>query len=117
MPPAARVGDMHTCPLVNPGPVPHVGGPILPPGCPTVLIGGMPAARVGDMAFCTGPPDTIAMGSPTVLVGNMMAARIGDPTVHGGVIVAGCPTVLIGIPGQGSALRVAAGAGVPFCEL
>lgn len=66
--PAARVGDMHTCPLVNPGPVPHVGGPILPPGNPLVLIGGMPAARVGDMATCVGPPDSIAVGCPTVLV-------------------------------------------------
>jgi len=67
--PAARLGDMHTCPLVNPGPVPHVGGPILPPCMPTVLIGGMPAARVGDMAMCTGPPDSIAMGCPTVIIG------------------------------------------------
>ena len=98
MPPAARVGDMHTCPLATPGtpPIPHVGGPILPPGCPTVLIGGVPAARVTDMAVCVGPPDSIAMGSPTVLIGNLMAARIGDPTVHGGVIVVGCPTVIIG---------------------
>lgn len=96
MPPAARVGDMHTCPMVNPGPVPHVGGPVLPAGCPTVLIGGMPAARVGDMCVCTGPPDTIAAGSGTVLIGGMPAARIGDSTAHGGVIVAGCPTVIIG---------------------
>jgi len=97
--PAARVGDMHTCPMVTPGvpPIPHVGGPILPPGCPTVLIGGMPAARVGDMATCVGPPDTIAPpGCPTVLIGNMPAARMGDMTVHGGAIVVGCPTVLIG---------------------
>ena len=98
MPPAARVGDMHTCPLATPGtpPIPHVGGPILPPGCPTVLIGGMPAARVTDMAVCVGPPDSIAMGSPTVLIGNLMAARLGDSTMHGGVIVVGCPTVIIG---------------------
>lgn len=108
MPPAARVGDMHTCPLVT-GVVPHVGGPVLPPGCPTVLIGSMPAARVGDMLVCVGPPDAIAMGSPTVLIGNMMAARLGDPTVHGGVIVVGLPTVLIGIPGAG-------GAGGPITE-
>jgi uncharacterized Zn-binding protein involved in type VI secretion len=94
--PAARVSDMHTCPMVNPGPVPHVGGPILPPGCPTVLIGGLPAARATDQALCTGPPDVIAMGSPTVLIGNLPAARLGDPTAHGGVIVAGCPQVLIG---------------------
>ena len=80
MPPAARVTDMHTCPMVNPGPVPHVGGPILPPGCPTVLIGMMTAARVGDMAVCVGPPDTIAMGSTTVMIGNMPAARLGDQT-------------------------------------
>ena len=116
MPPAARVGDMHTCPLVNPGPVPHVGGPVLPAGCPTVLIGGQPTARVGDMAVCTGPPDSIAMGSPTVLIGNQMAARLGDPTVHGGVIVVGLPTVQIGIPGQGSVLQMAAMTGAPFCE-
>lgn len=94
MPPAARVGDMHTCPMVT-GVVPHVGGPISV-GCPTVLIGNMPAARVGDMAVCVGPPDTIAAGSGTVLIGNMPAARLGDSTAHGGVIVAGAPTVMIG---------------------
>lgn len=93
--PAARVGDMHTCPMVT-GTVPHVGGPVMPPGCVTVLIGGMPAACVGDMLTCTGPPDTIAMGSTTVLIGGKPAARMGDQTAHGGVIVAGCPTVLIG---------------------
>lgn len=93
--PAARVGDMHTCPMVN-GTVPHVGGPIMPPGAPTVLIGGMPAATATNMCVCTGPPDTIAMGSTTVLIGGKPAARMGDQTVHGGVIVAGCPTVLIG---------------------
>jgi uncharacterized Zn-binding protein involved in type VI secretion len=98
MPPAARIGDMHACPMVTPGvpPIPHVGGPILPPGCPTVLIGGQPAARATDMCVCVGPPDTIAMGSATVLIGYLMAARIGDSTVHGGVIVVGCPTVMIG---------------------
>ncbi|WP_109302613.1 PAAR domain-containing protein [Aquimarina sp. AU474] len=96
MPPAARVNDMHVCPMVNPGPVPHVGGPILPAGEPTVLIGGMPAARVGDMATCSGPPDTIAAGSATVLIGGMPAARMGDSTAHGGSIVAGEPTVMIG---------------------
>jgi len=95
MPPAARITDMHTCPLVNPGPVPHVGGPISI-GCPTVLIGGLPAARVGDMCVCVGPPDTIVKGSATVMIGGMPAARIGDMTAHGGVIVVGCPTVLIG---------------------
>jgi uncharacterized Zn-binding protein involved in type VI secretion len=109
MPPAARVGDMHTCPMIDPGPKPHVGGPVLPPGAPTVLIGGMPAARVGDMCTCVGPPDSIAMGSPTVLIMNMMAARLGDPTVHAGVIVVGCPTVQIGIPGMGAPATVAAG--------
>ena len=98
MPPAARVGDMHTCPMQTPAvvPIPHVGGPILPPGCPTVLIGFMPAARVTDMATCVGPPDSIVKGSATVMRGNMPAARIGDHTAHGGVIVVGCPTVMIG---------------------
>ena len=94
MPPAARVGDMHTCPLST-GPVPHVGGPILPPGAPTVLIAGMPAARVGDMATCAGPPDAIVMGSTKVMIGGMPAARMGDQTAHGGVIVLGAPTVMI----------------------
>jgi uncharacterized Zn-binding protein involved in type VI secretion len=95
MPPAARVTDMHVCPMVT-GVVPHVGGPILPPCEPTVLIGMLPAARVGDMATCVGPPDTIAKGSATVLIGNMPAARIGDITAHGGNIILGCFTVLIG---------------------
>ena len=95
MPPAARVTDLHVCPMVT-GIVPHVGGPILPPGAPTVLIGGLPAARVGDMAFCTGPPDVIVQGCPTVLIGGSMAARMGDMTAHGGSIVLGCPTVLVG---------------------
>ncbi len=95
MPAAARAGDMHTCPLVT-GVVPHVGGPILPPGCPTVLIAGMPAARVGDMLTCTGPPDTILQGSSTVTIGGMPAARMGDPTAHGGTIILGAPTVMIG---------------------
>ena len=96
MPPAARVTDMHTCPMVDPGPKPHVGGPVMPPGCPTVLIGGMPAARVGDMATCAGPPDSIVKGSATVMIGFMSAARLGDNTAHGGVITVGCPTVMIG---------------------
>ena len=87
---------MHVCPMVNPGGVPHVGGPILPAGEPTVLIGGMPAARVGDMAICAGPPDTIVAGSSTVMIGGMPAARMGDSTAHGGTVVAGAPTVLIG---------------------
>lgn len=95
MPPAARVSDMHTCPMFN-GPVPHVGGPVLPPGAPTVLICGLPAARVTDLATCVGPPDTIIVGSATVLIGGLPAARMGDATAHGGVVVGGCPTVLIG---------------------
>lgn len=96
--PAARAGDMHVCPMVTPGvpPIPHVGGPVLPPGCPTVLIGKMPAARATDMCVCVGPPDVIAKGSATVLIGKMPAARMGDLTAHGGSIVLGCPTVLIG---------------------
>jgi uncharacterized Zn-binding protein involved in type VI secretion len=85
---------MHTCPMFT-GPVPHVGGPILPPGCPTVLIAGMPAARVGDMVTCAGPPDSIVMGSTKVMIGGMPAARMGDQTAHGGVIVLGAPTVMI----------------------
>ena len=98
MPPAARVGDMHTCPMQTPAvpPIPHVGGPIMPPGCPTVLIGFMPAVGMGDMATCVGPTDSIIKGSATVLIDNKPAARIGDNTAHGGVIVAGCPTVMIG---------------------
>ena len=115
MPPAARITDMHTCPMAT-GPVPHVGGPILPPGCPTVLIGMLPAARATDMATCVGPPDTIAMGSPTVLIGNLMAARMGDPTVHGGVIILGEMTVMIGEVGQGVVLQAAAQSGAPFCK-
>ncbi len=95
MPPAARVGDMHTCPMSD-GPKPHVGGPIMPPGVPTVLIGGMPAATVSSMATCAGPPDTIIKGSSTVLIGGLPAARIGDQTAHGGVIVSGFPQVDIG---------------------
>ncbi len=90
--PAARVADPHVCPMVTVL-VPHVGGPILPPGCLTVLIGGMPAARMTDMAVCVGPPDVIVLGSPTVLIGGLPAARMGDVTAHGGVIVFGCPTV------------------------
>jgi uncharacterized Zn-binding protein involved in type VI secretion len=95
MPFAARVSDMHLCPMIT-GLVPHVGGPVLPAGCPTVLIGSLPAARVGDMCTCTGPPDTIAAGSGTVMIGGSPAARMGDSTVHGGFIIIGCPTVNIG---------------------
>ncbi|OUJ74795.1 MULTISPECIES: PAAR domain-containing protein [Hymenobacter] len=98
MPPAARLTDMHTCPMQTPAvpPIPHVGGPIVGPGCPTVLIGKMPAAIVGDLLTCVGPPDTIIKGSATVLIGGMPAARLGDLTAHGGSIVAGFPTVIIG---------------------
>jgi uncharacterized Zn-binding protein involved in type VI secretion len=94
MPPAARVTDMHTCPMFN-GPVPHVGGPILPPGAPTVLIGKLPAARMGDMCTCAGPPDSIIIGSAKVMIKGQPAARMGDQTAHGGVIVAGYPMVNI----------------------
>ena len=94
MPPAARVGDMHVCPMVT-GVVPHVGGPILPPGAPTVLIGGMPAARMGDMCVCTGPPDTIILGSTKVMIKGQPAARMGDSCAHGGTIVLGFPKVMI----------------------
>ena len=123
MPPAARLTDMHTCPMVTPGvpPIPHVGGPIVSPGEPTVLIEGLPAARVTDMCVCVGPPDMIAMGSPTVLIGGLMAARMGDPTVHGGVIVVGAPTVIIGESGmgsaQGGAMAMAALLGIPLSEI
>jgi uncharacterized Zn-binding protein involved in type VI secretion len=92
---AARVGDPHICPMVT-GVVPHVGGPILPPGVPTVLISGMPAAVVGNPCTCVGPPDTIAMGSSTVMIGGRPAARLLDSTAHGGVIVMGAPTVMVG---------------------
>lgn len=96
MPSAARMGDMHTCPLINPGPVPHVGGPIVGACAPNVLIGNQPAAKVGDVLVCTGPPDSIVKGSSTVFIGGMPAARQGDSTAHGGVIVQGFPAVQIG---------------------
>jgi len=95
MPPAARITDMHVCPMVT-ALVPHVGGPISGPSVPTVLIGNMPAAVVGDMLICVGPPDSIVKGSSTVIIGGKPAARMGDQTAHGGVIVAGFPTVMIG---------------------
>lgn len=109
MPPAARLTDMHTCPMVTPGtpPIPHVGGPISGPCSPNVIIGGLPAARVTDMAVCVGPQDVIVKGSPTVHINGLLAARIGDNTAHGGVIVMGFPTVMIGEAGMG-------GAGSPF---
>ncbi|MCH9692650.1 MAG: PAAR domain-containing protein [Gammaproteobacteria bacterium] len=92
---AARVGDMHICPKMEPGPVPHIGGPILM-GSSNVYIGGMPAARVGDKALCVGPPDKASAGSSTVFINGKAAARMGDSCGHGGTIVVGCPTVQIG---------------------
>ena len=116
MPPAARVTDMHTCPMVTPGvpPIPHVGGPIMPPGVPTVLIDFLPAATVTDMAMCVGPPDVIVKGSAGVFINFLPAARLGDQTAHGGVIVMGSPTCIIGevgtpSPGTAGAVGVVAG--------
>lgn len=96
--PASRITDMHVCPMVTPGvpPIPHVGGPILPPGAPTVLTLSLPQATVTNMCVCVGPPDVIVKGSMTVLVQKLPAARMGDMTAHGGTIVLGAPTVLIG---------------------
>ena len=118
--PGARIGDMHVCPAINPGPVPHVGGPIIT-GFPTVLVGNMPSARVGDIAACTGPPDTIVKGSSGVFIGGSPASRIGDSTAHGGVIIVGFPTVLIGevFAGTGPQVPVlikAAKQGMALCE-
>jgi uncharacterized Zn-binding protein involved in type VI secretion len=98
MPAALRVTDMHTCNMQTPGtpPIPHVGGPVLGPGVPTVLIGNMPAAVVGDMCLCVGPPDSIVKGSSTVMIGNKPAARQGDKTAHNGKLLSACPTVQIG---------------------
>jgi uncharacterized Zn-binding protein involved in type VI secretion len=99
MPPAARLTDMHTRPMQTPGtpPIPHVGGPITGPGAPTVLIGNMPAAVIGDVCICVGPPSSIVKGSATVMIGGKPAARVGDSTAHGGTIMPpGCPTVMIG---------------------
>lgn len=95
MPPAARITDMHACPMAT-GPVPHVGGPISGPCAPTVLIGSLPAAVLGDMCVCVGPPDSIVKGSATVMICGKPAARMGDTTAHGGNIVLGLPTVMIG---------------------
>ncbi len=97
--PAARLTDMHTCPMQTPAfpsPIPHVGGPIVGPGVPNVLIGGLPASVLGDACTCTGPPDAIVMGSTTVMIAGRPAARMGDTTAHGGSIVLGCMNVLIG---------------------
>ncbi|MFT5890108.1 MAG: putative Zn-binding protein involved in type VI secretion [Dokdonia sp.] len=99
MPPAARLTDFHQCPMQTPmvpSPIPHVGGPIIGPGQPNVLIAGLPAARVGDMLMCVGPPDSIVKGSSTVKIGGMPAARLGDTTAHGGKILLGAFNVMIG---------------------
>ncbi len=109
MPPAARITDMHTCPMVSPGPVPHVGGPIIK-GSTNVLTGMLPQARVSDQCICMGPPDIITKGSATVMVNGRPAARLGDQTAHGGIIVVGLPTVMIGDSG-GSGGGGGAGAG------
>jgi len=98
MPPAARITDMHVCPMQTPGtpPIPHVGGPITK-GVSSVLIGKLPAATLSSSCFCAGsPPDTIIKGSKSVLIGKKPAARMGDSTIHGGTITSGFPTVLIG---------------------
>lgn len=111
--PAARASDMHVCPMVTPGvpPIPHVGGPILPPCSINVLTGKLPQARVSDMCVCVGPPDVIAMGSTGVFVNKMMAARMGDQCAHGGTIILGEPTVLIGANGGGGGGGGGGGAG------
>jgi uncharacterized Zn-binding protein involved in type VI secretion len=98
MPFAARITDLQTCPMATPAlpPIPHVGGPIIGPGVPTVLIANLPAAVIGDSCVCVGPPSTIIKGSATVMIGGKPAARMGDATSHGGTIVLGCPTVMIG---------------------
>ncbi len=116
--PAATVGSMHVCPMLNPGtpPPPHVGGPVSGPGVPTVLIGGKPAAVMGDMCVCSGPPDTIAMGEATVLIGGKPAATVGSTTAHGGTITVGEPTVLIGT-GAGAATAVSPINEIPFPEI
>ena len=102
--PAATIGSMHVCPMLTPGlpPMPHVGGPVIGPGVPTVLIGGKPAAVMGDLCTCVGPPDTIVMGEATVLIGGKPAATMGSMTAHGGSITVGEPTVLIGTGGSGA---------------
>lgn len=130
MKPAARLTDLHACPMVT-GIVPHVGGPILPPCHTTTFIAGLPAARVTDKALCVGPPDVIVSGAPTTTIGGLPAARMGDQTAHGGVITLGCFTVLIGdssaggggggSSGSGASLqamtmKAAKKSGKPFCE-
>lgn len=117
MPQAARLGDNHVCPKVEPGPVPHVGGPIFSASS-NVIVGHLPAARVQDSLVCVpvGPTDTIKRGSGTVLINGRSAARRSDPCTHGGRVVVGCPTVIIGDTPQSFALRAAAQRGTPFCE-
>jgi len=117
--PAARIGDMHMCPMVTPGtpPVPHVGGPISGPGVATVLICSMPAATMGDMCTCVGPPDSIMVGSTGVFIGGKAAARMGDPCAHGGMIAVGAPTVLIGEAGGGSGGGGGGGGGIAAMPL
>lgn len=92
---AARITDMHTCPMTT-GTVPHVGGPLIPGANSSVLVGGLPASIVGDSCVCTGPPDSLSVGSSSVFIAGSPAVRMGDATGHGGVVVAGCPTVIIG---------------------
>lgn len=143
--PAARVGDWHMCPMFD-GKSPHIGGPVAPPGATKVLIGGMPAATMGDKCICVGPPDTIAQGSSGVFIGGKPAARIFDSSMHGGKIMQGCSSVLIGETGGGASglaampvealievaknlppnakekmaqvvtMKQAAASGTPFCE-
>ena len=98
MPLAVRLTDLLTCSLVTPAlpPIPHVDGPVLSPGIPTVLIGKLPAAMVGDLPTCAGSPNSIVQGSSTVMIGGKPAARVGDTTAHGGTITLGFFTVLIG---------------------
>lgn len=116
--PAATVGSMHICPMLNPGtpPPPHVGGPVSGPGVPTVLIGGKPAAVMGDMCTCAGPPDSIVQGEATVLIGGKPAATIGSMTAHGGSITVGEPTVLIGTGGSGATVVMSANK-IPFPKI
>lgn len=115
---AATIGSMHVCPMLNPGlpPPPHVGGPVSGPGVPTVLIGGKPAAVMGDMCVCMGPPDVIVQGESTVLIGGKPAATMGSMTAHGGIITSGEPTVLIGT-GASAATTVAAVDRIPFPDI
>jgi uncharacterized Zn-binding protein involved in type VI secretion len=115
--PAARVGDWHECPEVDPGPIPHVGGPILPPCEPTVIVGGQPAARVGDIAECVPRPDMIAVGDYSIYIGGKPAARQGDMTVHGGMITMGFARVLMGYCSCCECVELAARNGVPFFQI